>query len=108
MLSRAESSVTLERRSHQILDNVILMTATQAAPYDATEPEDLVHYGIIPEFVGRFPILVTTAALDEDQLVEVLREPKNAILKQFTALFGMNKVALSLHHAVGCSSQFAL
>lgn len=56
------------------------------------EPADLVSYGLIPEFVGRFPILTTTQRLDEAQLKSVLTEPKNALLKQYTYLFALNDV----------------
>jgi len=53
------------------------------------EPEDLIHYGLIPEFVGRLPILATLDELDEEQLVQILTEPKNALSKQYTRLFEM-------------------
>ncbi|XP_076951072.1 CLP protease regulatory subunit CLPX1, mitochondrial-like [Bidens hawaiensis] len=55
---------------------------------------DLVAYGLIPEFVGRFPILVSSSALDEDQLLQVLTEPKNALGKQYKRMFAMNNVKL--------------
>jgi ATP-dependent Clp protease ATP-binding subunit ClpX len=53
------------------------------------EPEDLIHYGLIPEFVGRLPILATLDELDEEQLVQILTEPKNALAKQYKRLFEM-------------------
>ena len=53
------------------------------------EPEDLIHYGLIPEFVGRLPILATLEELDEEQLVRILTEPKNALVKQYKRLFRM-------------------
>ncbi len=53
------------------------------------EPEDLIRYGLIPEFVGRLPVVATLEELDEDQLVRILTEPKNAITKQYTKLFEM-------------------
>ncbi|MCR5419479.1 MAG: ATP-dependent Clp protease ATP-binding subunit ClpX [Lachnospiraceae bacterium] len=58
------------------------------------QPEDLVKYGIIPEFVGRVPIGVSLQGLDEDALVKVLTEPKNAIIKQYEKLFEMDGVEL--------------
>ena len=58
------------------------------------QPEDLVKYGIIPEFVGRVPIGVSLQGLDEDALVRVLTEPKNAIIKQYEKLFEMDGVEL--------------
>jgi len=53
------------------------------------EPEDLIKYGLIPEFVGRLPVVATLQELDEDQLVKILTEPKNAITKQYTKMFEM-------------------
>lgn len=60
----------------------------------SVESGDLIAYGLIPEFVGRFPILVGLSSLSEDQLVEVLTEPKNALGRQYTKLFEMNDVKL--------------
>ncbi|MCL1816033.1 MAG: ATP-dependent Clp protease ATP-binding subunit ClpX [Clostridiales bacterium] len=57
-------------------------------------PEDLLKFGLIPEFVGRIPIIVTLQALDEDALVQVLTEPKNALVKQYKKLFEMDGVSL--------------
>ena len=56
------------------------------------EPEDLIQYGLIPEFVGRLPILATLDELDESQLVQILTEPKNALTKQYKRLFEMESV----------------
>lgn len=53
------------------------------------EPEDLIKFGLIPEFVGRLPVLATLTELDEDALVKILTEPKNAITKQYSKLFEM-------------------
>jgi ATP-dependent Clp protease ATP-binding subunit ClpX len=53
------------------------------------EPEDLIKYGLIPEFVGRLPVVATLTELDENALVRILTEPKNAIAKQFNRLFEM-------------------
>ena len=53
------------------------------------EPEDLIKYGLIPEFVGRLPVIANVLELDEDQLVRILTEPKNAITKQYVKLFDM-------------------
>ncbi|WOT04091.1 ATP-dependent protease ATP-binding subunit ClpX [Shewanella youngdeokensis] len=58
------------------------------------EPEDLVKFGLIPEFIGRLPVLATLAELDEAALIQILSEPKNAITKQFAALFDMEDVEL--------------
>ncbi|QLE84976.1 MULTISPECIES: ATP-dependent protease ATP-binding subunit ClpX [Shewanella] len=58
------------------------------------EPEDLVKYGLIPEFIGRLPVLATLAELDADALIQILSQPKNALTKQFAALFEMEDVEL--------------
>ncbi|XP_027353582.1 CLP protease regulatory subunit CLPX1, mitochondrial isoform X2 [Abrus precatorius] len=58
------------------------------------ESSDLIAYGLIPEFVGRFPILVSLSALTENQLIQVLTEPKNALGKQYKKMFQMNEVKL--------------
>ncbi|KJS18117.1 MAG: ATP-dependent protease [Peptococcaceae bacterium BRH_c4b] len=57
-------------------------------------PEDLLKYGLIPEFVGRLPIIVTLDALDEEALVRILTEPRNALVKQYDKLFELDGVAL--------------
>jgi ATP-dependent Clp protease ATP-binding subunit ClpX len=56
------------------------------------EPEDLIRYGLIPEFVGRLPVVATLQELDEDALIEILQEPKNALTKQYRRLFEMEGV----------------
>ena len=58
------------------------------------EPEDLIKYGLIPEFVGRLPVVATLEELDEDALVKILTEPKNALTKQYQKLFEMEGVEL--------------
>ena len=55
----------------------------------SVEPEDLIHYGLIPEFVGRLPVAATLDELNEDQLVQILIEPKHAITKQYARMFEM-------------------
>ena len=59
------------------------------------QPEDLTKYGLIPEFVGRLPILVTLDALDEDALIRILTEPRNALCKQYSTLLDMDNIRLS-------------
>ncbi|KAI9997857.1 hypothetical protein PInf_002114 [Phytophthora infestans] len=56
------------------------------------EPDDLVSYGLIPEFIGRFPMLVSTTGLSKDELVQVLTEPKNSLVRQYKALFALSDV----------------
>ena len=70
-----------DRQTGQILRNI--------------EPEDLLKYGMIPEFVGRVPVLATLEDLDEGALIEILTSPKNALVKQYGRLFDMENVALT-------------
>ncbi|MFN3232684.1 MAG: ATP-dependent Clp protease ATP-binding subunit ClpX [Alphaproteobacteria bacterium] len=70
-----------ERRTGEILEGV--------------EPEDLLKFGLIPEFVGRLPVLATLRDLDEDSLIEILTKPKNALVKQYQRLFEMEGVSLT-------------
>ncbi|KAF0138274.1 MAG: ATP-dependent Clp protease ATP-binding subunit ClpX [Rhodospirillaceae bacterium] len=72
-----------ERRTGDILQGV--------------EPEDLLKYGLIPEFVGRLPVIATLGDLDEGALVEILTVPKNALVKQYQRLFEMESVHLTFH-----------
>ena len=60
------------------------------------EPEDLLSFGLIPEFIGRLPVVATLDELNEDELVTILTEPKNAMVKQFTKLLGMDGVGLNI------------
>jgi ATP-dependent Clp protease ATP-binding subunit ClpX len=62
---------------------------------EALEPEDLLKFGLIPEFVGRLPVVATLRDLDEEALVTILTEPKNALVKQYARLFDMEDVKLS-------------
>ena len=77
----ANVDATEERRIGEILADV--------------EPEDMLKFGLIPEFVGRLPVLATLMDLDEDALVRILSEPKNALVKQYQRLFAMEDVELS-------------
>jgi len=58
------------------------------------EPEDLIHYGLIPEFVGRLPVIGTLKELDEDALIQILTEPKNALVKQYQRKFEFDNISL--------------
>jgi len=64
----------------------------QGKYFDNAIPKDLVDYGMIPEFVGRFPVIVSTKGLDIEDLVDILTEPKNSIMKQYRCLFAMDDV----------------
>ncbi|KAL7147338.1 hypothetical protein ABFS83_06G101000 [Erythranthe nasuta] len=68
--------------------------AVTSSLLETVESSDLIAYGLIPEFVGRFPVLVNLLALTENQLVQVLTEPKNALGKQYRKMFQMNGVKL--------------
>jgi len=68
--------------------------ATLSEIFTKVEPEDLVKYGLIPEFIGRLPVVATLTELDEDALVQILKEPKNALTKQYGALFQLEGVEL--------------
>ena len=61
-----------------------------------SQPEDLIKYGLIPEFVGRLPVMATLDELDEEALITILTEPKNSLTKQFQRLFEMEKVELDI------------
>jgi ATP-dependent Clp protease ATP-binding subunit ClpX len=63
---------------------------------DLVQPEDLITFGLIPEFLGRLPVIATLDELNEDALIRILKEPKNALLKQFKKLFEMEGVNLRL------------
>ncbi|WP_157014775.1 ATP-dependent Clp protease ATP-binding subunit ClpX [Mesorhizobium xinjiangense] len=81
--------------------------ANVAAPEDRrsgdlfrqVEPEDLLKFGLIPEFVGRLPVLATLEDLDEDALVQILTAPKNALVKQYQRLFEMENVELTFQES---------
>lgn len=65
--------------------------------FQIVEPEDLLKFGLIPEFVGRLPVLATLTDLNEEALVKILSEPKNALVKQYQRLFDMEEVKLTFH-----------
>lgn len=69
------------------------------ATFLEVEPEDLVKFGIIPELVGRLPVVATLQELDEEALVQILTEPKNAVVKQFQKLFAMEGAELDIRPA---------
>ena len=64
--------------------------------FNEVEPEDLIKFGLIPELVGRLPVVATLAELTEEALVQILTEPKNAVVKQFTKLLAMEGVDLEV------------
>ena len=73
------------------------------------EPEDLLNFGLIPEFVGRLPVIATLEDLDEEALVRILTEPKNALVKQYQRLFEMENVKLTFtRDALGAIARKAI
>jgi len=73
------------------------------------EPEDLLKFGLIPEFVGRLPVLATLEELDKSSLIKILTEPKNALVKQYQRLFEMDEVKLNfLAPALECIAEKAV
>jgi ATP-dependent Clp protease ATP-binding subunit ClpX len=68
-------------------------------PFAEVEPDDLLRYGLIPELVGRLPVAVPLEALDEDALVRILKEPKNALVKQYQKLFDLEEVKLTFEES---------
>jgi ATP-dependent Clp protease ATP-binding subunit ClpX len=67
----------------------------EASHYHDVEPDDLLRFGLIPELVGRMPVMVALDALDEDALVKILLEPKNALTKQYRKLFDLENVGIT-------------
>ena len=67
----------------------------QKMSYDAVEPDDLVNFGLIPELVGRLPIIASLNEITEDDMVRILTEPKNSIIKQYKKLFSIDNVELN-------------
>jgi len=68
-------------------------------PFAEVEPDDLLRYGLIPELVGRLPVSVPLEALDEESLVRILKEPKNALTKQYAKLFNLEDVKLTFEES---------
>jgi ATP-dependent Clp protease ATP-binding subunit ClpX len=68
-------------------------------PFAEVEPDDMLRYGLIPELVGRLPVAVALDALDEEALVKILREPKNALTKQYAKLFELEDVKLTFEES---------
>ncbi|HUS14806.1 MAG TPA: ATP-dependent Clp protease ATP-binding subunit ClpX, partial [Chloroflexia bacterium] len=69
----------------------------QAAMMAQVIPEDLLKYGLIPEFVGRLPMVVSLEPLDKEMLIRILTEPKNAVIKQYQKFFALDRVELAFN-----------
>ena len=77
--------------------------------FKTVEPEDLIKFGLIPELIGRLPVITTLSELDEAAMIEILTEPKNALVKQYQVLFGMEGIELEfLPSALRSIAQLAL
>jgi ATP-dependent Clp protease ATP-binding subunit ClpX len=85
-----------ERRSGFL--SKVAGSAEDLRPYNDVLPEDLYKFGLLPEFVGRFPVRVTLQALDEEMLIRIMTEPKDALLKQYQRLFTMDGAELECTH----------
>jgi ATP-dependent Clp protease ATP-binding subunit ClpX len=85
------------------------LTEEQDAILEHVQPEDLLKYGLIPEFVGRLPIISTLRSLDKEDLVRILTEPKNALVRQYRQFFRYDKVDLAFtDEALKAVAEFAL
>ncbi|GAC1477943.1 MAG: ATP-dependent protease ATP-binding subunit ClpX [Gemmatimonadaceae bacterium] len=82
-------------------DLASIMTAKDRAKniFSEVEPDDMLRYGLIPELVGRLPVTVALQALDEEALVRILKEPKNALTKQYQKLFDLEEVKLTFEES---------
>jgi ATP-dependent Clp protease ATP-binding subunit ClpX len=78
---------------------VVTTDEDRSDPFRNVEPEDLLRFGLIPELVGRLPVMVTLENLDEDALIRILTEPKNAIVKQYKKILGMENVGVTFEPA---------
>ena len=78
---------------------VSIKQTTPKTPFAEVEPDDLLRFGIIPELVGRLPVCVPLEALDEESLVQILKEPKNALTKQYQRLFGLEDVKITFEES---------
>ena len=76
------------------MKNVAEAEIMQKNPLDYCEPDDLVHFGLIPELIGRLPMLTTLKALSREDLVRILTEPKNALIKQYQKLMKLENITL--------------
>ncbi|HMQ38731.1 MAG TPA: AAA family ATPase, partial [Micropruina sp.] len=90
-------------------NDAALRKPATANPFEEVRPEDLHRYGLIPEFIGRLPMISTVASLDSTALVRILVEPKNALIKQFRKLFEMDGVDLQFtDEAIAAVAEMAL
>jgi len=81
---------------HNTADEELKEEKKQINVLEKIEPEDLLHFGLIPEFIGRLPVFSSLRKLRTEELINILTEPKNAMVKQYTKLLGMNDVKLKI------------
>jgi ATP-dependent Clp protease ATP-binding subunit ClpX len=81
-------------RSQENLEQAGVETVDEYAAFHYVEPEDLIRHGLIPELVGRLPVVVALDELDEEALVEILKEPKNALVKQYQKMVELEEIRL--------------
>lgn len=100
----------LDRKSIGFNTEIVSKTSRDVGElFKEVTAQDLVKFGLIPEFVGRVPISISLEGLDEDALVRILTEPKNALIKQYQALFDLDEVQLKFDEdAVKCIAKLAL
>lgn len=77
-------------------EKISVLEANESKLLDRVLPEDLLHFGLIPEFIGRLPVITALRKLTEQELVQILTEPKNAIVKQYSKQLALNKVKLRI------------
>jgi ATP-dependent Clp protease ATP-binding subunit ClpX len=92
IIERRNGSKTLGFHSAEQKQAQLITTNVSAS----VEPEDLLSFGMIPEFIGRLPVLAALEQLSEEELVKILTEPRNALVKQFTKLLAMDDISLTV------------
>ncbi len=81
-------------RGPESAEGKLIRTGDKYDPYHHVEPEDMIRYGMIPELVGRLPVIVALDDLDEDALVDILEKPKNALTKQYQKIVELEEIRL--------------
>ena len=93
---QADTSVTTDPNQDEKHMNSVSEYEEKDRLLEKVEAMDMIHFGLIPEFVGRLPITVPLHSLDENMLVQILTEPQNSLIKQYQLCFALNEVSLSL------------
>lgn len=95
------SNIIQRRQGERVIgfnfdDSKVSVKADEKHILSKVQPEDLLKYGLIPEFIGRLPVIVTLEELDEAALISIMKEPKNALVKQYQKLFSIDDVELEI------------